>query len=166
MILIPIAFVGELLEDGLQGGQVEQRFGRHLIGPLVYTATKQQFLSDVQDNAIHSKVLTELKRRLRHSVAPSEIDAWRNSMQFMANILVDQDLSATAGVSIEYQLQLSSKRIDFILSGQDAARRETAVIIELKQWSEVAVTAKDAVDLAGSRPAGNGASVLSGVVVC
>ena len=112
---------------------------------LVYTATKQQFLFDVQENAIHSKVLAELKRRLRHSVAPSEIDSWRNSMQFIANILVDQDLPATAGVSIEYQLQLSSKRIDFILSGQDAARRETAVIIELKQWSEVAVTAKDAV---------------------
>jgi uncharacterized protein len=67
---------------------------------LVYTATKQQFLSDVQDNAIHSKVLTELKRRLRHSVALSEIASRRNSMQFMANILVDQELPVTAGVSI------------------------------------------------------------------
>jgi uncharacterized protein len=95
--------------------------------------TNRRFFCDVQDHAIHAEVLTELKRRLRHSAAPSEIASWRNSMQFMANILVDQELPATAGVSIEYQLQLSSKRIDFILSGQDAARRETAVIIELKR---------------------------------
>jgi hypothetical protein len=70
--------------------------------------TNRRFFCDVQDHAIHAEVLTELKRRSRHSVAPSEIDAWRNSMQFIANILVDQDLPPTAGVSIEYLLQLLS----------------------------------------------------------
>lgn len=112
---------------------------------LVYTATKQSFLSDVRDNAIHEKIRLEVKRRTGSGASESHIAAWRNSMQFMASILQDEGLPQDAGVSIEYQLPLSSKRIDFILTGQDEARQETAVIIELKQWSQVDVTDMDAV---------------------
>lgn len=43
----------------------------------------------------------------------------------------------TAGVSIEFQLPLASKRIDFILSGMDTAGKEQVVIVELKQWEHL-----------------------------
>jgi uncharacterized protein len=89
---------------------------------LVYTATKKAFLSDVRENAIHEKIRLEVRRRTGSGASESHISAWRNSMQFMATILEDEGLPEDAGVSIEYQLPLSSKRIDFILTGQDEAQ--------------------------------------------
>ncbi len=72
---------------------------------LVYTATKQSFLSDVRDNAIHEKIRQEVKRRTGAGASESHIAAWRNSMQFMASILQDEGLPHDAGVSIDSFLQ-------------------------------------------------------------
>ena len=114
---------------------------------LVYTATKKDFVSDTRTNRIDDKIRVALKRYTNQSVAPNEISAWRNSMQFMANVLEIDNIPSDAGVSIEYQLPLSRKRIDFILTGKSAENTdsqsvETAVIIELKQWSKVDATDK------------------------
>ena len=114
---------------------------------LVYTATKKDFVSDTRTSQIDDKIRVALKRYTNLSVAANEITAWRNSMQFMANVLERDDIPADAGVSIEYQLPLSRKRIDFILTGKSAEATnapsvETAVIIELKQWSKVEATDK------------------------
>jgi len=48
-------------------------------------------------------------------------------------------------VAIEYQLPQSSKRIDFMITGEDAAGRTKVVIVELKQWSESRRSEKDAI---------------------
>ena len=40
------------------------------------------------------------------------------------------------GVMLEYQLPLSSKRLDCIICGKDSAETDNAVIIELKQWEK------------------------------
>ena len=66
-------------------------------------------------------------------------------MQFMGNVLADQAIPPNSQVSIEYAIPLTSKRVDLIITGQNGAGRDTAVIIELKQWSEVTRTNKDAV---------------------
>lgn len=112
---------------------------------IVYAAEKNKFISDVKENAIHKKILAEFERRLFRKPAANEIDSWKNSMEYMFKILIDPDIPSNAGVSIEYTLPLTSKRIDFILTGQNADRRDTAVIVELKQWSDVKKTEKDGV---------------------
>jgi len=43
-------------------------------------------------------------------------------------------IPSTSGVAIEYNVPLTSKRVDFIITGYDAQDREHADIIELKQW--------------------------------
>jgi len=40
------------------------------------------------------------------------------------------------GIMLEYQLPLTSKRLDCIICGKDAAGKENAIIIELKQWDK------------------------------
>ena len=112
---------------------------------IVYSATKKQFVSDVRENVIHERILAELKRNLRRKVGDSEISAFRNSMQFMGSVMDDNEIPADAGVSIEYNIPLTNKRVDFILTGKDQNNVENAVIIELKQWSKVAITSKDAI---------------------
>ena len=56
-------------------------------------------------------------------------------MQYMNNVLTTAAIPDDAAVAIEYQVPLTSKRVDFILTGADDYRRETAIIVELKQWS-------------------------------
>lgn len=75
----------------------------------------------------------------------SEIDSWINSLQYMDRVLNDDEIPHDAGVAIEYHLPQSSKRIDFILTGMDHNRRESAILIELKQWQLAQMTDKDAI---------------------
>lgn len=112
---------------------------------IVYSGTKQQFVDDVRNNIIHDRISVELKRSLGRKVGPSELSSWRNSMQFMESVVNDSEIPDDAGVSIEFNIPLTNNRIDFILSGKDEKQVESAVIIELKQWSEVSVTTKDAI---------------------
>lgn len=112
---------------------------------IVYSASKDGFIADVQSNVIAKNILSEFKRKLRRGVGLSEMSAWRNSMQFMSNVLAGSDVPGDAGVAIEFTVPLSSKRIDFILSGKNENKSDVAVIVELKQWSDVALTSKDAI---------------------
>ncbi|HMO03100.1 MAG TPA: DUF2075 domain-containing protein [Kiritimatiellia bacterium] len=112
---------------------------------IIYVSTKSGFIDDVSKNRIEDKILTLFKRQLRQSTGESEINSWKNSMQYMHNVLVHSKIPDDAGVAIEYNIPQTSKRIDFILTGQDGNRRDTAVIVELKQWQEVWRTEKDGI---------------------
>lgn len=112
---------------------------------LIYSGDKRKFVEDVNANEIENIILSEFERRFLKRPSRNEVLSWKNSMQYMYKILIDPELPNDSGVSIEYVLPLTSKRIDFVLTGKDAERRDTAVIIELKQWSEVKRTVKDGV---------------------
>jgi uncharacterized protein len=112
---------------------------------IVYASTKSGFIDDVVNNRIEDKILTLLQKRLHYSTSESEIRSWKNSMQYMHTILVHSDVPADAGVAIEYGIPQTSKRVDFILTGQDDADLPNAVIIELKQWEEVWLTGMDGI---------------------
>ncbi len=112
---------------------------------IVYASTKSGFIEDVLSNRIDDKILTLFKRYLHHSTSRSEVESWRNSMQYMHNVLAKSRIPNDCGVAIEYNIPQTSKRVDFILTGRDGARNDVAVIVELKQWQEVRRTAKDAI---------------------
>jgi uncharacterized protein len=112
---------------------------------LVYSSTKNRFSEDVFGNRIETCIYDAFKFRLGRSTTRSEISAWANSMIYMNNILHTSNVPDDAGVAIEYQIPQTCKRIDFILTGQDERRRDTAVIVELKQWSEVELSGKDGI---------------------
>lgn len=112
---------------------------------LVYSATKQKFIDDVRSNAIGALVENEVSRRLGRNSPRNEVLSWENSLQFMMNVLLDKDIPASAGVAIEYNIPLTNRRVDFILTGKNAQRDDAAVIVELKQWQTVEVTSKDAI---------------------
>jgi len=112
---------------------------------IVYSATKLEFNNDVNNNVIADKILECFKDKLGRSTNKSEIRAWENSMMYMNNIMMDASIPKNAGVSIEYKIPLTSNRIDFILTGKDQNKTDSAIIVELKQWSEVKRTSKDAI---------------------
>lgn len=66
-------------------------------------------------------------------------------MMYMSHILMDDGIPGDAGISIEYKLPQTSKRIDFIVTGKGEDKSDTAIIIELKQWTEAKATEKDGI---------------------
>jgi uncharacterized protein len=112
---------------------------------IVYSATKQQFQNDVMSNDIAGIIQRKYKEITGRSTGLSEIESWRNSLQYMDRVLGDGEIPDDAGVAIEYHLPRSSKRIDFILTGQDEARVDSAILIELKQWQTAELTNMDGI---------------------
>lgn len=112
---------------------------------IVYSATKTEFQTDVLSNNIGNIIFDRYRSKTGRSTGKSEIDSWANSLQYMDRVLNDSLIPADSGVAIEYHITQSSKRIDFILSGKDEERRDSAILIELKQWQKAELTTKDAV---------------------
>jgi DUF2075 family protein len=112
---------------------------------IVYSSTKQQFQNDVMSNDIEGIIYETYKAITGHSTSKSEIDSWRNSLQFMDRVINDKNIPGDAGVAIEYHIPQSSKRIDFILSGKDENHNDIAILIELKQWQTAELTTKDGI---------------------
>jgi DUF2075 family protein len=104
---------------------------------LVYAGDKQQFLNDVRTNAIDRKIEDLMQTKLHKRVGNSEKQSWINSLTQMQNILLDPEIPVDAGIAIEFAIPNTSKRVDFIISGLDGTGKNSAVIVELKQWSEV-----------------------------
>jgi uncharacterized protein len=65
----------------------------------------------------------------------SEQRSWRNSLRALGNAVRLAGLT-DHGILLEYQLPLSSLRIDAVLTGTDRDGRAAAVIVELKQWDD------------------------------
>ena len=113
---------------------------------IVYEATKNQFVEDVINNQVSKNIERLYRMRVGSNVNPREVKAWENSMQFMNNVLNDSSIPDNSGIAIEYKIPYTSKRIDFIITGKNEQKKRTAIIIELKQWSDAEiVSGKDAI---------------------
>ena len=78
--------------------------------------------------------------------AESEVRAWERSLPVLAEDLRETGLGGVE-VIVEYQLPLSSKRVDAVLAGMHPKSGEPSyVLVELKQWSQ-AESHEDADDL-------------------
>jgi DUF2075 family protein len=96
-------------------------------------------------NDIGNIIYDAYQAATNRKTSKSEIDSWVHSLQYMDRILNDEEIPSDAGVSIEYHLPQSSKRIDFILTGVDHHNRDTAILVELKQWQKAGLTTSDAI---------------------
>ena len=112
---------------------------------LVYEGIKSGFIDDVNLNRIVDKIYDKYKQFFGRT-SESQLNSWKNSMQYMRGVLDDKEIPDNAGVAIEFNIPTTSKRIDFILSGRDNNRKDSVIIIELKQWETcTAVEEKDAI---------------------
>ncbi len=100
---------------------------------------------DVYENSIEDIIMNMVQDKLHMSVGTSEYQSWSNSLPHVELLLQDEAIPEDAGVAIEYNIPQTQNRVDFILSGQDEDHNDRAILIELKQWSEVSLTDKDAI---------------------
>ncbi|MBR5567551.1 MAG: DUF2075 domain-containing protein [Bacteroidales bacterium] len=110
---------------------------------IVYNDIKRQFVNDVKDNSIADKILDAIRMRGLNAGHEKEYSSWQNSMQFMRNIVDDSEIDDEVRICIEYNIPLTSKRVDFIIAGADDSGNENVIIVELKQWQKAEVVADD-----------------------
>jgi len=112
---------------------------------IVYSETKAQFLRDISTTSIADIVQSKLDATLGHKVSNSEWQSWQNSLTQMGNVLDTDQIPDDAGIAIEYNIPLTAKRIDIVVTGASAKNTPTAVIVELKQWQKVETTSLDGI---------------------
>jgi len=116
---------------------------------IVYQTTKRGFLED-SSNGIEDIIRLNVKQKLNIDVKPGsgEYESWRNSLgNAMNHVMNTSRIPDDSGVAIEYSIPRSKNRIDFIITGQDENNKEKVIIIELKQWTDIQLTEKDAMVL-------------------
>jgi hypothetical protein len=112
---------------------------------IVYQKTKKGFEDDIISGDIENIILKLYENKLHRSTGKKEQDSWRNSLHYMNTVLSDPEIPYNTGVTIELQIPQTSKRIDFIISGQNENKKDHVVIVELKQWQTSELTEKDGV---------------------
>ena len=113
---------------------------------IIYSGNKKQFNDAVINNQIINEIeLCFAKNGIRHENLREE-NAWRNSLNFMRNVLDDTNIPNDVNIAIEYQIPQTSKRVDFMIAGSGSNDTDNVVIIELKQWSNVSAINNDGND--------------------
>ncbi len=103
---------------------------------LVYSGTKKSFSTDIRDGNIAKIIDEKLSSLGINQGGLSQYTSWQNSLPQMFFILDDKEISDEIEVSIEYQIPLTSRRVDFLIAGSDDQNKDHIMIIELKQWQK------------------------------
>jgi DUF2075 family protein len=101
----------------------------------LYIGSTRQFITDAVHNQVADKLKSAFINYYRYAPSPGEIQAWRHSLNSISQVFQHIDL-LDHGVILEYQIPLTSKRLDCLITGRDESRKDNAVIIELKQWEK------------------------------
>lgn len=107
---------------------------------ILFVGTAESFIEDVNVKALNGEriIVEKLKEqfidKFRREPSDGEVRSWHNSLKEIADIFEEIGLKEQ-GVILEYQLPLSSKRIDCIVVGKNKDNLSEATIIELKQWN-------------------------------
>jgi DUF2075 family protein len=101
----------------------------------LYSGTAEQFILDNNRNHIAEKLKLSFFSKFRHIPSDNEVLSWKNSLKELSDIFSEIGLNDN-GILLEYQLPLTSKRLDCIVTGKSKVNEDEAVIIELKQWSK------------------------------
>lgn len=112
---------------------------------IIYAEQLRTFKEDLMDSTIDEKLQASILEQMGRSTALNEIRSWRNSITQVGMVLSSSGIPDDSGIALEYNIPYTSKRIDMIVSGLDDEEKNTAIIIELKQWDSASRTGKDGI---------------------
>ncbi|MCL2565044.1 MAG: DUF2075 domain-containing protein [Defluviitaleaceae bacterium] len=115
---------------------------------ILYSSTAIDFRHAVDNNSITDKIESAFINALGKRPAAGEKRAWNNSLQFMEKIVRNSQVADDCGILIEFTIPTSSKRVDFIISGQNQKGENNFVIVELKQWDNAEATDREDIVIA------------------
>ena len=99
----------------------------------LYAGNSRDFITDATRNQIAGTLQSAFVDTYHSKPSLQEVQSWQNSLLQMAAALQSGNLD-DQGILLEYQLPLSSRRLDCMVTGQDTSGNAQSVIVELKQW--------------------------------
>lgn len=101
----------------------------------LYSGPIKQFIDDTVQNQIAIKLHNAFFAYFGYNPSDSEVRSWRDSLRAVKDVFTFAEFD-DHGIFLEYQLPLSSRRLDCMICGRDKDGKDNAVIIELKQWEK------------------------------
>jgi hypothetical protein len=108
----------------------------------LYGGSSLDFISDAVQNRIAQKLEDSFVAHYRFHPGAGEVRSWQQSLRSMSAALQTGGFT-DHGIALEWQLPLSSKRLDCMVTGHSGAGRPGAVVVELKQWDGAEPSAVD-----------------------
>lgn len=102
---------------------------------IIYDDVIANFHKDVFAGVIAKKLEDLFIEHKIGKESRGEYRSWNNSLEVVSSTLKNASVNENLRVAIEYQIPLTSKRVDFLISGLTEDDREVVMAIELKQWS-------------------------------
>jgi hypothetical protein len=99
----------------------------------LYAGTTTDFVLDATRNHIAGRLESAFLAYYRYRPPHGEVRSWEESLARLG-LVVSAARLEDHGIFLEYQLPLTSRRLDALITGEDARGAQNAVIIELKQW--------------------------------
>ncbi len=101
----------------------------------LYWGTTGAFIEHEKQNQIATTLTKAFFDHYGWKPPESEVRSWRNSLRALANA-IELGGFDDHGLLLEFQLPLTSRRLDAMITGHDRSGHPGAVIVELKQWSD------------------------------
>lgn len=114
---------------------------------IVYSGNKKSFQRDTMNGVIARKLDTLFCDLGITKESLPEFNSWKASLPQIGLVISDKRIDDDAQVALEYQIPLTSKRVDFMIGGSDG-QRDNVVIVELKQWEKCSATTRENVVIA------------------
>ena len=97
------------------------------------------FETQLASGSVVEQLMSRLLATTGRHASEGEVRSWKASLPVLVNDLVSAGLS-NVEVIVEFQLPLTSKRVDAVLAGADPKTgQDSYVLVELKQWHEAAL---------------------------
>ena len=109
---------------------------------IVYSGNKESFQRDLINGVIASKIEVLFSSLGIPRESRAEYRSWENSLPKIGMIISNRKIDDDVQVALEYQIPLTSKRVDFMIGGNDGVRNNV-VIVELKQWETCCATTRE-----------------------
>lgn len=102
----------------------------------LYAGTTTEFVQDALENKLDAKIKAAYESYFYKLANPREVASWTYSLQFVKNLIELASLNDNM-IMVEYVPPFSNMRIDCVLFGKGQDQADNAVLIELKQWTQV-----------------------------
>ena len=99
----------------------------------LYSGSANIFIQDAKQNQIAYKLKEAYFNHFGFYPSKQEEISWINSLRAIKDVFVECNFK-DQGVALEYFLPSTSLRLDCMVTGKNKANKDSAIIIELKQW--------------------------------
>ena len=101
----------------------------------IYESTKNEFIENASDGSLTHRIYDIFRERIGRTIE-SQISAWTESLKEMADVIDTPIIPDDASIAVEFNIPMTSNRIDFLIAGFDEKKQGRVIIIELKRWQK------------------------------